>query len=84
MYAVEHGDFVASPERTAGTYSKYSSIDDKIDDLHYYTATFDSARIVGIEPISTSAEDAERVRFEYRLMTVLYVPTGVSYTVEVP
>ena len=25
------------PERTAGTYSKYSSIDDKIDDLHYYT-----------------------------------------------
>ncbi|MCC6467463.1 MAG: N-acetyl sugar amidotransferase [Alphaproteobacteria bacterium] len=52
-YAVEHGDFVASPERTAGTYSKYSSIDDKIDDLHYYTtfikfgigrATYDAAQ----------------------------------------
>ncbi len=36
-YAVENGGFVASPERTPGTYSKYNSIDDKIDDLHYYT-----------------------------------------------
>jgi N-acetyl sugar amidotransferase len=36
-YAVEHGGFIASPERTAGTYSKYNSIDDKVDDLHYYT-----------------------------------------------
>lgn len=36
-YAVEKGGFTASPERTAGTYSKYSSIDDKIDDFHYYT-----------------------------------------------
>lgn len=36
-YAVEHGGFEASPERTAGTYSKYNSIDDKIDDFHYHT-----------------------------------------------
>jgi hypothetical protein len=36
-YAVDHGDFQASPERTPGTYSKYNSIDDKMDDLHYYT-----------------------------------------------
>lgn len=36
-YSVEHGGFEASPERTAGTYSKYNSIDDKIDDFHYYT-----------------------------------------------
>jgi N-acetyl sugar amidotransferase len=36
-YAAEHGGFEASPERTAGTYSKYNSIDDKVDDLHYYT-----------------------------------------------
>lgn len=36
-YAVEHGGFQASPERTPGTYSKYNSIDDKIDDFHYYT-----------------------------------------------
>ena len=36
-YAVEHGGFQASPERTPGTYSKYNSIDDRIDDLHFYT-----------------------------------------------
>lgn len=52
-YAVENGDFQASPERTPGTYSKYNSIDDKIDDLHYWTtnvkfgigrATYDAAQ----------------------------------------
>lgn len=52
-YCMEHGDFKPSPERTAGSYSKYSSIDDKIDDLHYYTtfikfgigrATYDAAQ----------------------------------------
>jgi len=52
-YSVEHGGFEASPERTPGTYSKYNSIDDKIDDLHYYTtfikfgigrATYDAAQ----------------------------------------
>ena len=52
-YAVEHGDFQASPERTPGTYSKYNSIDDKIDDFHYFTtfikfgigrATYDAAQ----------------------------------------
>tara|TARA_R110000787_G_scaffold174448_3_gene287039 strand:+ start:7855 stop:9123 length:1269 start_codon:yes stop_codon:yes gene_type:complete len=52
-YAHEHGGFEASPERTVGTYSKYNSIDDKIDDFHYYTtyikfgigrATYDSAQ----------------------------------------
>ncbi len=36
-YAVKHGGFIPSPERTLGTYSKYNSIDDKIDDFHYYT-----------------------------------------------
>lgn len=36
-YSVEHGGFEASPERTPGTYSKYNSIDDRIDDFHYYT-----------------------------------------------
>jgi N-acetyl sugar amidotransferase len=52
-YAVEHGGFQASPHRTPGTYSKYNSIDDKIDDLHYWTtyikfgigrATYDAAQ----------------------------------------
>lgn len=52
-YAVEHGGFQASPERTPGTYSKYNSIDDRIDDFHYFTtyvkfgigrATYDAAQ----------------------------------------
>ena len=36
-YASENIGFEARPFRTEGTYSKYNSIDDKIDDLHYYT-----------------------------------------------
>ena len=36
-YAVDHTGFKARPFRTQGTYSKYNSIDDKIDDFHYYT-----------------------------------------------
>ena len=36
-YAVKHCNFKPRPFRTQGTYSKYNSIDDKIDDLHYYT-----------------------------------------------
>lgn len=52
-YAVENTGFKARPFRTQGTYSKYNSIDDKIDDLHYYTtfikfgigrATYDSSQ----------------------------------------
>ena len=52
-YSVEHAGFQASPERTPGTYSKYNSIDDRIDDFHYYTtfikfgigrATYDAAQ----------------------------------------
>jgi len=36
-YAVKNCNFRPRPFRTQGTYSKYNSIDDKIDDLHYYT-----------------------------------------------
>jgi len=36
-YAVDNTGFEANPERTEGTYSKYSSIDDQIDPFHYYT-----------------------------------------------
>ena len=36
-YSVENCGFIPRPFRTQGTYSKYNSIDDKIDDLHYYT-----------------------------------------------
>ena len=36
-YAVKNTGFSPRPFRTQGTFSKYNSIDDKIDDLHYYT-----------------------------------------------
>ena len=52
-YAVENTGFRPAPERTQGSYSKYSSLDDKIDPFHYYTtlikfglgrATYDAAQ----------------------------------------
>ncbi len=52
-YAVENTGFKARPFRSEGTYSKYASIDDKMDDLFYYTtfikfglgrASYDSAQ----------------------------------------
>jgi N-acetyl sugar amidotransferase len=60
-YSVEHGGFQASPERTPGTYSKYNSIDDRIDDFHYYTtfikfgigrATYDAAQEIRSKDIT--------------------------------
>ena len=36
-YAVENTGFFPNESRTEGSYSKYSSIDDKIDPYHYYT-----------------------------------------------
>ena len=54
-YAAEHTGFAVNDERTEGSYSKYSSIDDRIDPLHYYTtyikfgigrATYDAAQEV--------------------------------------
>jgi N-acetyl sugar amidotransferase len=36
-YSVEHAGFQANPVRTEGTYSKYNSLDDRIDGFHYYT-----------------------------------------------
>lgn len=36
-YAVEHTGFEANPVRTEGTYSKYNSLDDKVDGFFYFT-----------------------------------------------
>jgi N-acetyl sugar amidotransferase len=36
-YSVEHSGFQANPVRSEGTYSKYNSLDDRIDGFHYYT-----------------------------------------------
>ena len=52
-YAVENTGFEANTQRTEGSYSKYSSIDDKVDPFHYFTtlikfgigrATYDAAQ----------------------------------------
>jgi hypothetical protein len=52
-FSVENTGFMPNWHRTEGSYSKYSSLDDKIDWLHYYTthikfglgrATYDSAQ----------------------------------------
>jgi len=60
-YSVEHGGFKPSPERTPGTYSKYNSIDDKIDDFHYFTtyikfgigrATYDASQEIRNQEIT--------------------------------
>ena len=60
-YAVENTGFQANDERTPGTYSKYSSIDDKIDMFHYFTtlikfgigrATYDAAQEVRNDKIT--------------------------------
>ena len=36
-YAVDNCGFEANDQRTEGTFSRYTSFDDKIDPLHYYT-----------------------------------------------
>jgi N-acetyl sugar amidotransferase len=35
-YCVENTGFKANPERSEGTYSKYASLDDRMDGFHYY------------------------------------------------
>lgn len=35
-YCCENTGFQPNPERTEGTYSKYASLDDKLDGLHYF------------------------------------------------
>ena len=60
-YASENTGFKANSERTPGTYSKYSSIDDKIDMFHFYTmlikfglgrTTYDAAQEIRDEKIT--------------------------------
>ena len=38
FYATENTGFRANPERSEGTYSKYASLDDKLDGFHFYFA----------------------------------------------
>lgn len=72
-YSVENAGFQASPERTPGTYSKYNSIDDRIDDFHYYTthikfgigrATYDAAQEIRSRDITRDEGVALVKRFD--------------------
>ena len=60
-YAVQNTGFKPNTERTQGSYSKYSSIDDKIDPFHYFTtyikfgigrATYDAAQEIRNDKIT--------------------------------
>jgi len=72
-FAVDHMNFQARPFRTQGTYSKYNSIDDKIDDLHYYTtyikfgigrATYDASQEIRNNHITREEGQALVKRFD--------------------
>ena len=60
-YAVEKTNFEPNPERRDGSYGKYSGIDDKMEDLHYYMqyikfgmgrATWDAAQEIRTNKIT--------------------------------
>ena len=72
-YAVENTGFKARPHRTQGTFSKYSGIDDKIDDLHFYTtfikfgigrATYDAAQEIRNKHLTREEGQALVRRFD--------------------
>ena len=72
-YAVENTGFKARPHRTQGTFSKYSGIDDKIDDLHFYTtfikfgigrATYDAAQEIRNRHLTREEGQALVKRFD--------------------
>lgn len=72
-YAVDNTGFEANPDRTEGTYSKYNSLDDKVDGFFYYTrwikfgvgrAMMDSAQEIRNGHITTDEGQALIARFE--------------------
>jgi len=72
-YSVENTGFKSRPFRSQGTYSKYNSIDDKIDDLHYYTtyikfgigrATYDASQEIRNKHITREEGKALVKRFD--------------------
>jgi N-acetyl sugar amidotransferase len=69
-YSAEHTGFKPNTERTQGSYSRYSSIDDKIDWFHYFTtfikfgigrATIDAVQEIRTKKI-TREEGVQLVR----------------------
>ncbi len=72
-YAVENTGFEANPVRTEGTYSKYNSLDDKVDGFFYFTrwikfgvgrAMMDSAQEIRNHHINKDEAIALMLRYE--------------------
>ncbi len=72
-YCAKNTGFVANDQRTEGSYSKYSSIDDKIDPFHYYTtlakfgigrSTYDSSQEIRNNKITREEGVALVKRFD--------------------
>lgn len=86
-YAAEHTGFQANPQRTEGTYSKYSSIDDRIDPFHYFTtlikfglgrASYDAAQEIRTGKI-TREEGINLVRKFDQEFPAKYFPDFLAY-----
>ena len=72
-YSVEHSGLQANPVRSEGTYSKYNSLDDRIDGFHYYTlyikfgigrATYDASQEIRNKHITREEGVALVQRFD--------------------
>jgi len=86
-YAAEHTGFIPNDQRTEGSYSRYSSIDDRIDPLHYYTtlikfgigrATYDAAQEIRTGKI-TREEGVALVRRYDTEFPARYFPEMLAY-----
>ncbi len=80
-YSREHNGFSVNTERTEGTYSKYASLDDKIDGFHYYLsyikfglgrATSDSAHEIRDGKITREEGIALVKRYDHEFPTRYY------------
>ncbi len=86
-FAVENSDFMPNSERTEGSFSKYSSLDDKVDWFHFYTtyikfgigrATYDSAQEIRNGDISRDEAIALIKRFDGEFPQ-MYLSSFIDY-----
>ncbi len=86
-FSIENSNFKPNKLRTEGSFSKYSSLDDKIDWLHYYTtytkfgigrATYDSAQEIRNGDITRDEAVALIKRFDGEYPTI-YLEDCLKY-----
>lgn len=80
-YAAENTGFSAAPERSDGTYSKYTEIDDKIVPFHFYTtyikfgigrATYDACQEIRNQKITREEAIALVKKFDGEFPSTFY------------